>query len=353
MKTKIHFGGIDGLRTIACFGIIAMHIRENTDYQLSSFFYDEVITSWTQFVYLFLTISGFVLSLGYYEKFKENKVNLNKFFGSRYKKILPFFSLMILVELLYNRNIQSLIEGAMESTLIFGLLPNNNFEVIGVGWFLGVIFVFYFLYPFFVFLLDNKRRAWIVLFISLIINYLCQYYFFTDKFVVSDFTPRHTFIFCTPFLISGGLIYLYLNDIIKWGRRFHFLLLISSIVITILYYIIPDKVFGIDIFVLKILSFSVNWLLYVLSGKSKVMDNSVMSYFSRISMEMYLAHMVVFRIVEKTFGLYVFGDNVFSYICTLILTIVLLLMFIEIYKRVSKWAGDKIRGGVIESFIKL
>lgn len=29
MKGKIHFGGIDGLRTIACFGIIAMHIREN------------------------------------------------------------------------------------------------------------------------------------------------------------------------------------------------------------------------------------------------------------------------------------------------------------------------------------
>lgn len=352
MKTKLRFGGIDGLRTIACFGIIAMHIRENTNYQISSYFYDNIITSWTQFVYFFFTISGFALSVGYYEKFKNNKVDLNKFYSSRYKKTLPFFSLMILIELVYSRSLQSLIEGLMEFTLTFGLLPNNKFDVIGVGWFLGVIFVFYFMYPFFVFMLDNKKRAWIALVLSLMINYLCQIYFFTDKFVISEFTPRHTFIFCTPFLISGGLIYLYLDDVIKWIKQYHYLLLFLSIIVTILYYIIPDKVFGLDIFVVKILIVSVAWLLYALNDKSKVLDNSLMSYFSKISMEMYLAHMVMFRFVEKTVGLYLFGNNIISYFLTFVLTVVLLLIFIEIYKRVNIWMEVKFKSRFNKVYIK-
>lgn len=156
---------------------------------------------------------------GYYDKFKDNKVNLNKFYSSRYTKTLPFFALMILIEVIYSRSLSSLIEGLMELTLSFGLLPNNDFQVIGVGWFLGVIFAFYFMLPFFVFLLDNKKRAWKSFVISLLINYLCQIYFFTDKFVISTFTPRHSFIYCAPFLLAGGLIYLYLKEIIDWEKE--------------------------------------------------------------------------------------------------------------------------------------
>ncbi|KDS55941.1 acyltransferase domain protein [Phocaeicola vulgatus str. 3975 RP4] len=45
----------------------------------------------------------------------------------------------------------SLFEAFMNCTLVFGLLPNNSLEVIGVGWFLGTVFLFYMLFPFFVF----------------------------------------------------------------------------------------------------------------------------------------------------------------------------------------------------------
>lgn len=45
-------------------------------------------------------------------------------------------------------------------TLCQGLLPNMRIEVIGVSWTLAVIFVFYMLFPFFCFLIGNKKRAW-------------------------------------------------------------------------------------------------------------------------------------------------------------------------------------------------
>ncbi|HFI0049453.1 TPA: acyltransferase family protein [Streptococcus suis] len=335
-KEKIHFGGIDGLRTISCMAIIAMHIRSNTNYHLSSFFYDEVVSSWTELVYLFLMISGFALSVGYYDKVKSNKFDLNRFYSSRYKKTLPFFSLLILIEVLYNFNYTSLIEGITELTLSFGLLPNNSLDVIGVSWTLGVIFVFYFMYPFFVFLLYNKARAWLSFFISLFVNYFCQIYFFSGKFVIPDFTYRHTFIFCGPFFLVGGLVYLYLNDIIKWAKKSQFFILILSILFSFLYYLVPDVFFGINVSIIKIIFVSVSWLIFSLSGKSRILDNKFMSYFSKISLEMYLAQMVIFRLIEKTIGLYLFGDGIFSYLFVLLLTIIGLVIFIEGYKAVLK-----------------
>lgn len=78
----------------------------------------------------------------------------------------------------------------MNCTLVFNLLPDPDIKVIGVGWFLGLIFLFYMLFPFFVFLIDNKRRAWAVFGISLVVNFLCQEYFFTEEFVNFD-VGRH------------------------------------------------------------------------------------------------------------------------------------------------------------------
>ena len=44
---KKHYDAIDGLRTIACIGILMMHVRANTAYEISGFIYDRLITSFT------------------------------------------------------------------------------------------------------------------------------------------------------------------------------------------------------------------------------------------------------------------------------------------------------------------
>ena len=103
----------------------------------------------------------------------------------------------------------------MNCTLVFGLLPNNSLEVIGVGWFLGTVFLFYMLFPFFVFLMNSKKRAWFVLGITIIINILCQEYFFTEQFI--NFNPgRHNILYSAPYFVIGGLLYLYRKEIHNW-----------------------------------------------------------------------------------------------------------------------------------------
>ena len=50
-----HYGAIDGLRTIAAIGIVMMHIAANNQYQITGFLYENIIGSFDDFVYLFMT----------------------------------------------------------------------------------------------------------------------------------------------------------------------------------------------------------------------------------------------------------------------------------------------------------
>lgn len=52
-----YYGAIDGLRTIACIGIVMMHVRANNAYEISGFIYNDIIASFTNFVFLFMAIS--------------------------------------------------------------------------------------------------------------------------------------------------------------------------------------------------------------------------------------------------------------------------------------------------------
>lgn len=168
-----------GLRVISCLCIIAMHVNANADYRLHPLL-DSVIGSWTHFVALFLMISGFGMFCGYYEKFKSGSFDLNSFYTKRYKKILPFFITLILIDVIMDRSLEHIIQGITETEtkLVFGLLPNNKQDVIGVCWTLGVIFLFYMLFPFVVYLCWNKRRAIISSIGSIIISLLCSFFFF-------------------------------------------------------------------------------------------------------------------------------------------------------------------------------
>ena len=199
---------IDGLRVVSCLCIVMMHIQANVHYNIPLVL-NNLMKSWTHLVLLFMIISGFGMFCGYYDKFRFGNLNLNAFYSKRYNKILPFFISLIIVDVIVNHNTNSVIEGITEATLVFGLLPNNQLEVIGVSWTLGVIFLFYMLFPFVVFLCWDKKRTVYTFIASLIISFFCVYYFFSDQFVISNFTPRHNFIYCSPLFIGGGLLYLY------------------------------------------------------------------------------------------------------------------------------------------------
>jgi len=216
---KYKYNNINGLRALSAIGIAVMHYQANLSVKPCLGWVSDVLIPWFSWlVFLFFMISGFALCCGYYDRMKNGKVSLNEFYGKRYKRILPFFGLLCVFDLLADFSKEHLAQAFMNVTLVFNLLPDSEMKVIGVGWFLGLIFLFYMLFPFFVFLLDNKRRAWMVLGLSLIVNLLCQEYFFTDAFVGFD-PDRRNILYSAPFLLAGGLCFLYRDALHRWAVK--------------------------------------------------------------------------------------------------------------------------------------
>ena len=203
-----HYGAIDGLRAMAAIDIVMMHMAVNNDYRITGFVYERLIPSFTNFVFLFMVISGFGMCCGYYEKILKGKISLSDFYGKRFKKILPFFAVLVVLDLMMSPSLSSVHEGFADLTLLFGFLP-NDITVIGVGWFLGLIFVFYLCFPFFCVLLENKRRAWIAFGISLLYNLACTQYFEVG---------RKNILYSACFFLAGGLLYLYREQIAGLNR---------------------------------------------------------------------------------------------------------------------------------------
>lgn len=333
-RNQIHYNSIDGLRTLSCLGIILMHIQANTKYQLNgSFLFERFIPSLTWLVYLFLMISGFGMCIGYLNKFHSGTVDLEAFYMKRYSKILPFFGLLLIIALVMEHSLSTVYEISIEVMLLHGLLPNNAVSVIGVCWTLGVIFLFYLLFPAFSVLMKSKKRAWLSLAISLWIVFVCDHYFFSDYFVTESFTPRHNFLYCLPMFIAGGLIYLYRDRIKNICNKYGWVILVCCIVATVTWYFIPCK--SKSLFYVGTLMLYYFWLSYAIGSDNRFLSSKMMKFLSNISMEMYLAQMVIFRVIEKLHLLYIFGDTGIggwtSFLFAFILTVAVLICFIEFY----------------------
>lgn len=340
-EVRERYDNLDGLRTISCLCIIAMHIKANAEYNLHPVL-DTIVASWTHFVPLFLMISGFGMFCGYYEKFKSGTINLNEFYSKRYNKLLPFFVTLILIDIVMERSLSHVIEGITEATLVFGLLPNNQPEVIGVCWTLGVIFLFYMLFPFVVYLCWNKKRAWITFLVSIVVSLLCSFYYFTDKFVIEGFAARHNFLYCAPWIIFGGIAYLNREKIKGFVQQFRWIWLAVCVFLTVGWYFVPSIHIGeYDSSMLNHLVLFFPWLMYAISVESKVLSNKVMKYLSGISLELYLAQMVIFRAIEKIKCLYLFGHGWISFIAVWIAVVVGLIVFIEAWKKIWKFIQVK------------
>ena len=295
---NVKYNNINGLRALSAVGIAIMHYQANISVKPElGWFSDKLMPWFTWFVVLFFMISGFALCCGYYGRMKNGQVSLNDFYSKRYKRILPFFCLLCVLDLIVDFSKENLAQAFMNCTLVFNLLPNPDIKVIGVGWFLGLIFLFYMLFPFFVFLLDNKRRAWSVFGISLVVNFLCQEYFFTEAFV--DFHPsRHNILYSAPFLLSGGLCFLYRERLHEWSAKWGNVLLIVCLIANALYFFVPQSQWTLHQVVPLMVVFTL-WLIYAMGQEHKWLHNRVMDFVSNISMEFYLCHMVMFRVVEK------------------------------------------------------
>lgn len=212
-------------------------------------------------------------------------------------------------------------------------LPNNTLSTIGVAWTLGAIFAFYIIFPFIVFLLYSPKRGIVSFVISLVITYMCQCYFMTERFVAENFVMRHSFLYCLPYFLIGGIVYLYKDEIERFVNQFKVISLCVVLTLTVGYYITPDVINSINIVVIKTLILYTGWLGLALGYDNRLMNNKFTNYISNLSMEMYLSHMVVFRIVEKIGIMERIESPVIRYMTTYLLLVMLLVMGLTIYRK--------------------
>lgn len=296
---KERFEGLDGLKAYAILGIALMHILANGNFGLNGFVFQKLIPSFTNLVFLFMMVSGFGMCCGYYQKILDQKISVEEFYKKRYMKIWPYFALLCLLDFVISPSKESLFEVFANLTLAQGLLPNANISVIGVSWTLAVIFVFYMLFPFFCFLIKNKRRAWGVVLIALIFNWLCSSYFNAT---------RTNIIYDAVYFIGGGLIFLYRKELSDFASKNKIVIGGILLISTITYFVLGYST-------ITMLFFCAAALVYTLGcNRGGVLVNPVANFLGSISFEIYLCHMVIYRMFEKLHLVHLFGDGVIAYV---------------------------------------
>ena len=327
------YDAIDGLRTIACIGILMMHVCANNKYDISGFIYDRLIPSFTNFVFLFMIISAFGMCCGYFDKISKNQISLETFYQKRYRKILPFFAFLVLIDIVMAPSKASLIEGFADVTLLFGLFP-NDISVIGVGWFVGLIFAFYLIFPFYCVVIKTKKRAWGFFIISLILNYVCGCYFDVG---------RTNIVYSLCYFVAGGLLYQYRLKLERFSRNNPAVCFGAVLATVILYFLIGSNT-------ITMLLVSVSLLVYAL-GRSRgggVLENRFTKFISSLSMEIYLSHMVIFRLVEKLGINNRIGNGWIQYIVTVVIVLIGSIVFAVIMQKIIELLRKIINSKIIK-----
>lgn len=185
------------------------------------------------------------------------------------------------------------------------------------------------IFPFIVFLQDTKAKALITFVCSVILVWIGLQYAEGDSSL-----NRRYILYCLPLFLSGGLIYLYLDKIRKLSRLSHYTLLLLSVILSVLPFVVAPNAFNILLTSLAVFSI---WTLYAIScsqhpAKWNLLNNKVTGYLASISLEIYLCHMVIYRVVEKC-GIARIIDNPNTlYIITSIIVIAGAIAFSHIVK---------------------
>ncbi len=328
MSTKAErYEGIDGLKAYAIIGIALMHVLANGEYELGGFVFDRMIPAFTNLVFLFMMVSGFGMCCGYYQKIVDRKISMEEFYSKRYIKIWPYFALLCALDFVISPSKNSMYEVFANLTLCQGLLPNANISVIGVSWTLAVIFVFYMLFPFFCFLLENKKKAWIVAVAALIFNFVSSNYFNAE---------RKNIVYDAIYFIAGGLIFLYRKELADFASKHKVIAGAILLVATVAYFVLGSST-------VTMLFFCVAALVYTIGCKVGEMANPVAKFLGGICFEVYLCHMVVYRLLEKLHLVHLFGNGLLAYIFTAVAVVCGSVVF----SVCAKWFLNK-----IESILK-
>ena len=337
---KENYDNLNGLRVFAAVGIILGHVRVLGGFVAPGFFFNGIIASTSHLPLFFMMLSAFSMCCGYYERVKSGKIDLNTFYKRRYQKTWPVFALLCTLELIADRSLPALYEWFADLTLAFGLLPNHRINVLAGGWFVGLVFVFYMLFPFFVFLMENKKRAWLVMGTSVVLNLLCLHYFFDSDHMISTFEARSSFIYSFVFFAAGGMLYLYRNELKAVVKEKKLVVILLTLIALAVFYLFSC----IDL--MDVLVFGLLTALGTFSDgpiARALFQNRFVRIMSPVCLEVYLCHVFVFRAIEKLGFVHLTGNDAVNYIVVVTATLIGTAITAIVLKKALELLEKKIR----------
>lgn len=317
---KLRYDALDGLRAYSAVGIVLMHVLTTCGYDLGGVVFERVIPAFTNLVFLFMVISGFSLCCGYFDKIVNRTITLDAFYSKRFAKVWPFFAVLCLMDFAMDPGKRAFVELLADLSLCFGLVP-VKLNVIGVGWFLGLVFVFYFMFPFFCYLLSDKKRAWLAFGVFVLFGFLSASYFGATRIGIA---------FSAPFFMAGGMIYLYRAELRWFADRFWYLLLAAIAGMLALYFLISDGA-------LAMLGLSILLVIFALRTprhRITILINPLTKRLSALSMEVYLSHMVIVSLLKKLKLTHLTPYDGLSYALTAVMVLAGAVVFSLILKKI-------------------
>lgn len=319
-----HYSSLDGFRFYASIGIIAMHVLANCEIRElpNNYIFNTLIPWFTDFTLLFMILSGFSLSCGYFERISTGSITPYIFYLRRIKRILPFFALMAFAETIITPSAKSFIELYADLTLCFGLIPEANIQIIGVGWFIGVVMVYYMLFPFVVALQHSNWSSWLsFIAISILVFMGCHYSF--NPAIDQPLLSRSDILFCLPLFMGGGIIYRYRQQLETSSNAHSYMWSVICLAVTILFFIFPIYTFSQSLrLAADGILFSL-WIIVALGINPSWLSGKYIRHLSSISLEIYLCHMPSFRLLQKLGVTDWVHNSTISYIITFITTTLL------------------------------
>ena len=145
-------------------------------------------------------------------------------------------------------------------------------------------------------------------------------------------THIHNIIYYMPYFVVGGMLYLYHDNIITFGKSHTGWATVITLLLSVGYFIAVGSSKNEYLrLLLSLLVFAI-WVFYAISTNSKFLNNKLTNFLSKISMEMYLAQMVVFRGIQLLHPERVVHNDTLLYIVVSLLTLILLVPFTYITK---------------------
>ena len=138
------------------------------------------------------------------------------------------------------------------------------------------------------------------------------------------------------YFIAGGLIFLYRKELAEFASKCKVVAGAILLIATVAYFALGGNT-------ITMLFFCVAALVYTLGCKRGVLVNPVAKFLGGICFEIYLCHMVIYRVLEKLHLVHLFGNGLLAYIFTAVAVI----CGSAVFSVCAKWFLNK-----IETFLK-